>query len=81
MDRRVAIPVLNARMGLNTSTMVLPEAVPARESLPQPGTSTAMAGPDLSPVIAPLSPLSSEVEMHAPSDVTAERLSEASRTC
>ena len=60
------------------------DAVPACEPSPEPGTSMAMADPDLNvePVLnvepdpdadmTPLSPPTSEVEVHAPSDVTPE---------
>ena len=70
MDHRVAV--------LNSSTKVLPDTVPAHKSSPQPGTSTATV-PDLSLVIVPLSPLSSEVEVLAPSDVAAETSAPASK--
>ena len=39
----------------------------------------AMAGPDLSPMMAPLSPLSSEVEVHPPSVVATETSAHTSR--
>ena len=69
-DHGIAIPVLDAHLGLNSSMLVLPEAtpeaIPVRESSPQPGTLTATAGSDHSLEMTPLSPPTSEVEVTLP---------------
>ena len=81
-DCETAVSILDTHLGLNSSMLVLPEAaadvVPTRELSPEPGTFTAMAGPDPNAEpdpdaeMTPLSPLTSEVKVHAHSDVTAE---------